>query len=245
MLRACLLGFVALSRLGADDSLVKPDKISIHTWVREDMFAGWIGNDDVTFERGVAKVDRYLSDHPTNRDALAWKFLAASYHMIHARAKGDGAAYVHELARSKEIRARMFPDGLKGAGALIIVSASLLRTACVAPDEDRAWMFHDAREMLLKISEAQDAAAFDAMPAHMRGELWGEMAFVAGKTGNDVERDLALNNILTKLPNTSYATRATAWQKAGVLMKEKDYTCLSCHEPGRLEPTLTRLNNAK
>lgn len=244
MLRACLLCILAQPLLLSADDLVKPDKLSIHTWVREDFFGGWIGNDNDQFELGVRKLDRYLVDHPDDKNALSWKYLQAAQYMIQARAKGDAEAYRKNLADGKAVLARIFPNGYRGAGPLIIVSASVLRVACVAPVDDQGAMFHEAREMLAQIPE-QQGAIFDKMPAHMRGELWAQLAFVANRLGNKEEQDKALDNILTRLPDTPYAARAKAWQKEGALAKEKDYTCLSCHEPGRLAPSLAKLNQAQ
>jgi hypothetical protein len=244
MRRICLAFVLTLQSLNAADELVKPDKITIHTWVREDIFAGWIANDMDAFERGVRKLDRYLADYPNDQDALAWKYLVASKYMILARAKGDDAEYARYLAAAKAIRAQIFSGGRDLVGAYIILSNSLLNTATAAPEADRQWMLEDARDMLVKIPKLQ-GATFDKMPAHMRGEAWGELAFVSEKLGNSAARNEALDKMIAQLPGTPYATRALAWQTDGKLANEKQYTCLSCHDPGRLEPTLARLSTAK
>lgn len=243
MIRACLLSLLAVPLLFAADDFVKPDKINIHTWVREDMFAGWIANDTVTFERGVKKLDLYGADHPNDPNMLAWKYLVASYRMLQARAAGDDASYSRELATAKELRGRIFARDLRDPGPYIIVGSSLVRTACVAPEGDRAWMFRDGRDLLAKVPGLQ-GDVFDQLPPHMRGELWAQIAFASDRVGDAAARDQALDNMVAKLAGTPYETRARSWQKGTTLAKEKDYACLSCHEPGRLGPTLARVNRA-
>src|SRR5215471_357222 len=219
MLRAPVICLFALPLLAGADDLVKPDKISIHTWVREDMFAGWIGNDMVTFERGVAKVDRFLSDHPDDRNALAWKYLQASKYMIRARAAKDDAEYAKQLAIAKDLRTRVFAGGLQDPGPYIIIGSSLVNTGDAAPDKDRDWMYRDALELLSKVPQLQ-GDVFNSLPAHMRGELWAQLAYVSAKLGDTAARDRSLQNLLT-LTGSPYESRARAWQNAANLAKEK------------------------
>src|SRR4051812_48025596 len=116
MVRACLLFFLAAPLAHSADELAKPEKISIHTWVREEMFAGWISNDVPALERGVAKLDLYLKDPPPDRNALSWKCLEASYRMLQARARHDDAAWNKQLAAAKELRARIFAGDVRDPG---------------------------------------------------------------------------------------------------------------------------------
>jgi hypothetical protein len=243
MRKACLSLLVAVSFLTAADELVKPDKLTIHTWVREDMFAGWISNDSAILARGVQKLDRFLADHPNDYNANSWKFLAASFGMIQARNKGDDAAYSRELAISKDLRAKIFMGDQRDPGPYIIVGSSLVRTACFAPEKDRGWMMRDGRDMLVKVIELQ-GEVFEKLPPHFRGEIWAQLAFANDRLGETAARDRALENMLTRLGGTPYESRARAWQKPGAIAKEKDYACMSCHDPGRLAPTLARLSAA-
>jgi hypothetical protein len=243
MLRVCLSVLMALQVLHGADELVKPDRVSLSTWVREDLFAGWIANDTAAFERGAQKVDRYLSEHPNDRLGMGWKYLVVSYAIIQARTKGDDAAYDRQLAAAKELRTRIFTGDPQDAGLNVTVGSCLVRTAYFAADKDRAAMYREGRDLLAKVPELQ-ADMFDKLPPHLRGELWAQLAFASDRLGEPAARDQALENMLTKLPGTPYESRARSWQKPGNIAKEKDYTCMSCHDPGRLAPTLARLNAA-
>jgi len=237
--RACLFGLLTLQLVHGDD-LVKPDKLPLSTWLREDMFAGWIGHDDVTFERGVKKLDRYLLDHPDDRIALAWQYSVDCYRMVQARAKGDDAAYRAALATARELRPRIFEGEPRNPALNIVVGSVLIGTLSSAAETDRDWMLRDARDLLSKVPALQEEQ-FDRLPAHMRGEVWSQLAYVSDRLGDTAERDRLIENMVTRLAGTPYEARGRAWQK-GSLAHEKEYTCISCHEPGRLAPTLARLN---
>jgi hypothetical protein len=78
----------------------------------------------------------------------------------------------------------------------------------------------------------------------MRGELWGQIAFASDRLGDAAARDQALDNMATQLAGTPYAARARSRQKGANPANEKDYTCISCHDPGRLAPALARVNSS-
>jgi len=239
MMKIGVLLLVALPLLPASDELVKPEKVPVSTWVREDLFAGWIANDPKTQERGMLKVDRYLQDHPDDPTALAWKYFAMTYNMRDAMQKKDSAGYAQVLASAERVRKKIFAGDLQDPGAYIIVGSSLVGIAYWAPAEDRTWMYRDGRELLNKVPGLQEQY-FDKLPPHMRGELWTQIAFASDRLGDAAERDRVLNEIATKLAGSPYETRARGWMKSG-LGSEKQYTCISCHEPGRLAPTMARL----
>jgi len=240
MRRIGILILLAFPLLPATDELVKPDQLTISTWVREDLFAGWIANDPKTLERGVQKLDRFLRDNPGDRTALAWKYFVVTYRMRQARQKNDDATYVWELASGKRLREQIFAGEVKDPGPYIIVGSGLVGVAYFAPPADRLSMYREGRELLSKVPALQ-AKYFDTLPPHMRGELWMQIAYASDRLGEQAERDRVLNEMLAKLAGSPYEARARAWLKEANLANEKQYLCISCHEPGRLTPTLARL----
>src|SRR5262245_54135861 len=155
MYRMGMLFLLALPLMPASDELVKPDRVPISTWVREDLFAGWIANDAKLQERGMLKVDRYLQDHPDDATTLAWKYFAITYKMREALQQKDAEAYGRELASAKRVGEKIFTRDLQDPGAYIIVGSSLVGIAYWAPAEDRKWMYRDGREMLNKVPGLQ------------------------------------------------------------------------------------------
>jgi hypothetical protein len=238
----CLLGLV-LPLLGFAASLDKPDKLSIHTWVREDVFAGWIARDLAALTRGAAKVERFLERNPGDENALAWKYLVKIYEMRQAQDAKDVAAYDQAMATAAKIRDSIWSGRSPQAGAHIIVGSMLVAGAYWARETDKPWMYRDGRELLRKVPDLQKGA-FDTLPPHMRGELWSSIAFASDRLGDKDERDRVVELMLTQLKGSLYEKRAQRWQKLPALTSEVDNMCISCHEPGRLKPTAARLGVA-
>jgi hypothetical protein len=238
MLRAAIAALLALALLPAAEDLVKPAHIPVNTWVREDLFAGWVANDLDQFGRGVRKLDLYLQDHPDDSSALAWQYLVLGYRMRQALAAGDDAAYHSLLVASKEVRLKAFSTDPKDPSPYIIVGSALVRVASSAPEQDRAWMYRDGRDLLNKVPGLQKDY-FDTLPPHMRGELWSQIAFASDRLGDQAERDRVLGEMVARLGGSPYEARARNWQKRANLSKEGDYACISCHEPGRLASVMT------
>src|SRR5215475_12770853 len=116
MMKIGVLLLVALPLLQAADEFVKPEKVPISTWVREDYFAGWIAHDTQAFERSVRKVDLFLQDHPNDQIGLGWKFALSTYRMREAVQQKDSAAYARESAIAKQLRDRIFAGDVQDPG---------------------------------------------------------------------------------------------------------------------------------
>ena len=101
-------------------------------------------------------------------------------------------------------------------------------------------MYREGREILRRVPVIQ-AKYFDKLPPHMRGELWSSLAFASDRLGDRAERDRLVNEMATKLAGSVYEGRAKRWAGMSELKSEVDSMCISCHEPGRLKPTLARL----
>lgn len=235
----CLLA-LALPLLALAASLDKPEKLTIHTWVREDVFAGWIARDEAALARGVAKLDRFLAANPTDENALAWRYMAEMYAMRKAQAAADAAAYDKAMATAAATRDAIWNGRAPQAGAHIIVGSTLVSGAFWARESDKPWMYRDGRAMLAKVPELQQGA-FDTLPPHMRGELWSSIAFASDRLGDRPERDRVIALMRERLAGSVYEKRAERWAKLPALTNEADNMCISCHEPGRLKPTAARL----
>src|SRR5579864_8699483 len=133
MFKAGLFLLLALPLLPATDDVVKPAGLPVSTWVREDLFAGWISNDAATLERGVRKLDLILQEHPNDRGALAWQYLAVSFRMRQSLQKHDEAGYRRHLAAGRELREKIFAGDTRDPGPYIIVGSGLLGVAYYAP----------------------------------------------------------------------------------------------------------------
>ncbi|MBL8178718.1 MAG: hypothetical protein JNK48_28850 [Bryobacterales bacterium] len=243
-MRKALLGlFVwALSLPAAD--LAKPGKLTIHTWVREDIFAGWMAKDAEALARGEKKLDFFLASNPNHSSALAWKHLATQYHMRDAVAKGDQTRYATLLAESKSLQKKAIEANPKDVAVYIIVGGGWIMNAFYAPQEDKLWMYREGRDLLRQVPVMQ-GAAFEKLPPHMRGETWSLLAYASDRLGDRAAKDALLEKMLTQLQGSPYESRAKRWQTLPALNSETDNMCITCHEPGRLKNVQARLAAAQ
>ena len=76
----------------------------------------------------------------------------------------------------------------------------------------------------------------------MRGEVLGGLAQSALRTGHTKEANEALDKILAVLPDTPYELIAKKWKENPKAADNSSIACMTCHEPGRLEDRMTKLN---
>jgi hypothetical protein len=216
----------------------------MHTWLREDIFAGWMANDAARMEVGVRKLDRILQDQPDNSSALSWKYLVLTYNMREARKKSDHEAYRRHLASANELRKSVIAKDPNNVVPYIIIGGSLVFGALYMAEEDKEWMYREGRELLRKVPELQ-SQIFEKLPPHMRGETWSMMAFASDRLGDKTQRDHYIEEMLTKLAGSPYEARARRWKNQPSLTSEVDNMCITCHEPGRLAAVQARNSAAK
>lgn len=68
-------------------------KISLYTLLREDLFAGPLGNNMKRFQGGMLKVDQILGEIPNHPDAMALKGFGTAYLGIRALEGDDRAGF--------------------------------------------------------------------------------------------------------------------------------------------------------
>jgi hypothetical protein len=239
MLRTAILSLTLISCLTASDVLTKPAGITVHTWVREDLFAAYMVKDMTALERGERKLDELLKSDPPAIEALAWKSFAEAVRMREAKAAGDEAAAATHARAAAGFRKRALEGGDSAGGATLTAGGALMVEAGLTAEPARSAMFRQAREMLRQVQTAQ-RAVWDQLPQHFRGEMYTQMAYASQQLGENDERDRIISEMLAKGSGSPYETKAKRLQTAGK-MTQADLMCISCHEPGRLEPTLARL----
>lgn len=220
----------------------RPAGMTVHTWVREEIFAGYMANDVERFDKGVAKLDTILAAKPDDVHALAWRGSADVYRAVLARKAGKPEEYrklydngMATMAKARELAPR-------DVGVIVISAVPLFFGDQLDP-ADRNGALQLGRKMNLTAMEAQKAG-FEKLPAHFRGELWSGVAFAADRLGDREERDRILKTIIEQMPGTPYKTRAEKWLASDSL-PHASYMCLSCHEPGRLDAVVKRLEARK
>lgn len=228
-----LLLLPALLTLRAE---LPPPGISVSQWVREDLFAGILGNDTTAFERGMSKARELLAKDPDDFAARGW--LAMGQLSLAAqlqRTQGPEAsatAFAEARRNAKRAIAKNDPSALRTIAAGNVFLADRFTGA------QRLELLTEGRELFALVRRQEDQF-LDRMPAHFRGELLAGQAQAALRLGLEEEATRYLKEVIARVPDTPYAKIA-----AGLLEDPKrrsTLVCQSCHEPNRLANRLTAL----
>ena len=217
-------------------------RLTVHTLLREDIFAGYQQNDLARLTRGEKNIELLLQQRPKAKaDLLAWKAGATLYRAVLANDKKDRAEFERKYKEAQSLFAEANVPNSGGTGVDAITGGSNLFFADRLPKEfrARAWASaYDAYQAMWK----EQGAFVDKLPIHMRGELLGGVAESALRTGHPKEGNEALDKILAMLPGTPYEPIAKKWKENPKAAENSSIACMTCHEPGRLEDRMTKLN---
>ncbi|HBY60190.1 MAG TPA: hypothetical protein DEH78_10230 [Solibacterales bacterium] len=235
----------ALSPLVAQDAKSDP-RLSIHTLVREDLFAGYMVNDMERLERGEKTLADLLATRPDDRaDLLAWRAATELYRAVRAHEAKDAREfqkrYQSALATYAEA-GRLGPDSIGvaavGGASRLLFGDRLPDAAQRSPLYEEAWAMYNAMW-------AKQGPGVEKLPVHIKGELLAGLTVAAQRTGRASEAGLYLDKMLTLLAGTPYEARAKRWKEQPEVASRTTLVCQSCHEPGRLEATRARLDRQR
>lgn len=227
----------------AQDPPLSNTRLTVHTLLREDIFAGFMDNDMERFTRGEKNIDELLMKRPSQKpDLLAWKAGATLFRAVLASEAKRTGEFKEKYRQAQEL----FTEAGKGtsgnSGVAAITGGSLAIFADRLPKVLRAaaWQqAYDAYQALYK----QQSGVIKVLPVHIRGELLAGMAESAQRTGHMQETADALDRIVTLLPGTPYEEVAKQWKADPASAANVKITCLTCHESGRLQARLTALES--
>jgi hypothetical protein len=216
-------------------------RLTVHTLVREDIFAGFMANDMVRFARGERNIEQLLKDRPDQRgNLLAWRASAALHRATLAHEAGNAAEFLRILAaaRADFAEAATQPSGNDGAAAITGGSYAVFADRLPEPQRAAAWADAYANYSLLW---KQQGSVIDKLPVHHRGEVLGGLVQSAQRTGRTEEMAQHLDRMLTLVKGTPYEATAQQWKTDPASAATSKVTCKACHNPGRLSPQLTAL----
>ena len=232
---------IAVPAAQSPDDALSDTRLSVHTLVREDIFAGWRSDNMSRLERAERNIARLLEQRPQERpNLLAWRSGAAVYRAVLA----------HEAGQPNEF-ARHYADGLAGfaeaaratsgnGGVAAITGGTMAVFADRLPETVRAagWtLAYDNYAQLWK----EQGADIEKLPVHHKGEVLSGLTQSAQRTGRTEEAARHLDTMLTVLAGTPYASLAEQWKADPAIAATTNLTCRNCHTPGRLENRLTAL----
>ena len=216
-------------------------RLTVHTLVREDLFAGFMANDMVRFARGERNVEQLLKDRPDQRANLqAWQGLALMHRAVLAHEAGKPEEFLTRLkaARTAFADAAKQTSGNEGVAAVTGGTYAVFADRLPEPHRATAWADAYAAYSLLW---QQQGPAIDKLPVHHRGEVLGGLVQSSQRTGRTAEMAQHLDRMLTSMQGTPYETTAREWKANPTSAATTRVTCKNCHNPGRLAPQLTAL----
>ncbi len=220
-------------------------RLTIHTLVREDVFAGFLANDLDRLARAEKNIEVLLEKRPkAQAELLAWKAGAMLYRSVIALEKNQPADFEQKYKQTLALFAEAKQLSPNNGGVAAVTGGSFGLFADRLPKEQRAAAWetaYNAYQVLWK----QQGAGIDKFPVHFRGEVLGGVTQSAMRTGRTKEANEYLDKMLVMLAGTPYEPTAKQWKANSKAAENSSLLCMNCHEPGRLEATLTTLNKAK
>lgn len=235
--------FVTVAMAQSSEPPLSDTRLSIHTLVREDIFAGFLTDDMDRLARGEKNIQALLEKRPAAKaELLAWQGGATLYRAVRAHENKSGDEFQRNYKQALGIFSQAQQLGPGNGGVAAVVGGSYVLFADRLPKEHRAaaWsQAYDSYQLLWK----QQGAAVDKLPVHLRGELLGGLAQSAERTGRTDELSQYLDKILASLSKTPYEPIARKWKENPKAAANSSITCMTCHDSGRLSARLTALNN--
>jgi hypothetical protein len=209
-------------------------RISVHTLVREDIFAGVRDGDMDRLARREKSIEILLEQRPAEKPALlVWKAGALLYRAVRADEAKRTQEFNEKYAQAIELIAqakKLAPDDLGVAAATAGMYALL---ADRLPEHLRSAAWSTAYESYQTLWKKQGREV-EQLPLHMQGELLGGLAQSAQRTGRTKELPEYLDKIIAVAPDSTYAQVAKRWKADPTAATTTRLTCLTCHAPGRL-----------
>jgi len=230
----------AAAAVQAPEPPLAETRLTVHTLLREDIFAGLLANDMERFARGERNVDRLLEQRPADKGSLlAWKASALLFRAVRAHESGRASEFQKDYRRALALFAearRLGPPEVAAAS----VGGSYVLMADRLPKEHQAAAWSEAYAAYQVLWKVQ-ASLVEQLPVHLRGELLGGLAVTAQRTGRAQEVGPYLDRMLVVLRDTPYEAAARAWKEKPEAASTTRLTCLTCHDGGRLDARLNAL----
>lgn len=217
-------------------------RLTIHTLLREDIFAGFLQNDMTKLARGEKNLEMLLEKRPEAKaELLAWKGGATLYHAVRAleNKRQDEFKQKYQQALDTFAQARQLKPGNDSVAA--IEGGSYVVFADQLPKEQRAAAWAQAYASYQILWKRQESMV-EKMPVHLKGELLAGLAQSALRTGRTEEANQYLDKILVVLRDSPYEPIAKRWKADPKSAENSTIACMTCHEGGRLTARMTALN---
>ena len=243
-----LLTFVAVVAISAAVPAQAPEppladtRLTAHTLLREDVFAGFLQNDLARLARAEKNADVLLASRPAERAVvLAWQAGMALTRAALAYEAKQPEQFRQHYRRAQGLFAEAMKLGPDNVGVFAITGGTHVSLADRLPAAERqaGWeLGYTAYRQLWKMQ----GQAIDKLPLHHKGEVLSGLAQTADRTGRSEEAAAHVERILTMLPDTPYAARARQWKDDPSGRAKSKLACQTCHGPGTLVARLAEVS---
>ena len=243
LMKVLLVGaFVTVVAAQSPQTPLSDSRLTIHTLVREDIFAGFMVDDMTRFERGEKNIELLLVQRPNQRgNLLSWKGGALLYRAVRAHENNRADEFKRYYQQALDTFAEAGKQTAGNEGVPAVTGGSFAIFADRLPKEYRAAAWSTAYDNYLTLYK-QQAGVLDRLPVHLRGEVLGGLAQAAQRTGRKEETAQYVDKILAVLGGTPYESVARKWKSNPESAAETSITCMTCHDGGRLAARMADLN---
>jgi hypothetical protein len=225
----------------APEPPVQDARLTVHTLVREDLFAGFLQNDLTRLARGEKNLALLLTTRPEERASLrAWQGTAALTRAVLAHEANQRDDFRRHFEGSVAAFKEAMTLGPNSVPVFAIVGGSYSMVADRLPEAERSTAWQQAYAAYQRLWEMQ-GAIIEKLPVHHKGEVLSGLALTAQRTGRDAEVGPHLDRVLALMPDTPYAARARQWKDVPSSRATARLTCQTCHSPGTLTARLAEL----
>jgi hypothetical protein len=239
-----VLAVVAVTGAQSTEPPISDTRLTVHTLVREDIFAGFLDNNMDRFARGERNIELLLKERPTEKaNLVAWRGGADLYRAVVAHESGKREEFTRQLQQARDDFAEAAKLATGNDGVAAITGGTLVNLADRLPEEHRAAAWAQAYDAYSVLWKAQ-GAAIDKFPVHFRGELLAGMAQSAQRTGRAEEADQFVDRLLA-MSGTPYEKLAKEWKANPASASTTNLTCKTCHNAGRLSAKLAAVAAVK
>jgi hypothetical protein len=209
-------------------------RLTVHTLLREDIFAGFLQSDLTRLARAEKNIELLLASRPGERaSVLAWQGGTVMTRAVLATEARQPDQFQRQYARAQELFAEAARLGPDNVGVFAITGGTLVVLADRLPEGQRAAGWQQAYGAYQQLWKLQ-GTTIEKLPLHHKGEVLSGLAQSAQRTGRLDELNTHLDRILTLLPDTPYARRAQQWKDDPAARAQAKLTCQTCHAPGML-----------
>lgn len=237
-----VIAMVTVAAAQSSQAPLSDSRFTVHTLVREDIFAGFLSDDLERFSRGEKNIELLLVQRPDQKgNLLVWKGGASLYRAVRAHEANRPDEFQRYYRQALELfeEARKTTSGNDGVAA--ITGGTFVVFADRLPKDYRAAAWSAAYENYQALYK-QQAPILDRLPVHLRGEVLSGLAQSAQRTGRTEEAAQHVDKILAVLHDTPYEPMARKWKANPEAAATTSLTCMNCHDAGRLSARVASLN---